>query len=359
MWALVAAVAIWGIATSVIKDVVGYVPPYTFLFIRFLMAGVITIPAFIYYLIYVKIDRKRVFKIAVASTLGYVITLALIFLGLESIQATDASLISSLTPLLITVLAFAILHEKIKGHQLEGLLIAFLGTLLIIFSPLILQASDSPEGSKVVFVGNLIFFLGVLADAFYNIYVKKFIAPDKVITPTRLVLMGYIIALILFFPLMLIEQYSMYKIAIGNPVTGKVCTIAEYDADVYRDDLECDSNGCFNPANKEVYICATKVIKPQFSTYIKNNFSDYTNLGLLMKIGFMAYISGILAYILFAYGLKTIDASKASVFYYLQPLFGIPFAMMFLNEKINIMFIIGAAIILGGVVWAEKNQFKK
>ena len=73
----------------------------------------------------------------------------------------------------------------------------------------------------------------------------------------------------------------------------------------------------------------------------------------------MSFVSGILAYILFAVGLRELNASKVSILYYLQPVFGVPFAMLYLSENITFMFIVGAILILSGVVWAEKHQIKK
>ena len=354
---IIGAVAIWGIATSIVKDTIQTIPPYTFLFLRFLLAGIITIPIFIYIITKVKFDQKRIIKIVIASTLGYVLALSLYFIALTQTTAVDASLISSLTPLLITFLAFLILRERIKGHQIEGLLIAFIGTFIIIIEPLLFRNTSS-ELSRLAFLGNIIFLLGMIADAFYNIYIKKYILGDRVITPFRLIIMGYVVALAIFTPLALVEQYSIYSAKIEDPVSEKPCKIADYDSNIYSNEVGCDTYGCYYQPDKE-YFCATNFSKPTFTKFVKNNLSDYLSLGTINSILFMSFVSGILAYILFAVGLRELNASKVSILYYLQPVFGVPFAMLYLSENITFMFIVGAILILSGVVWAEKHQIKK
>ncbi|MDQ5981319.1 MAG: hypothetical protein QG570_66 [Patescibacteria group bacterium] len=354
---IISAVAIWGVATSIVKDTVQIIPPYSFLFLRYLLSGIITIPLFFYLIAKVKFDQKRIIKIVIASTLGYVLAISLYFIALTQTTSVNANLISSLTPLLLTVLAFLILRERIKGHQIEGLLIAFIGTFIIIIEPLLFRNASS-ELSRLAFLGNIILFLGVIADAFYNIYIKKYILTDRVITPFRLIIIGYVVALAVFTPLALVEQYSIYSAKIDDPVSKKSCKIADYDANIYSNEVGCDTYGCYYQPDKE-YFCANDFPKTTFTKFVQNNLSDYLSPGTLSSILFMSYVSGILAYILFAMGLRELNASKASILYYLQPVFGVPFAMLYLSEHISSMFIVGAILILSGVIWAEKHQIKK
>jgi drug/metabolite transporter (DMT)-like permease len=52
-------------------------------------------------------------------------------------------------------------------------------------------------------------------------------------------------------------------------------------------------------------------------------------------------------------GERTIEVSEAALFTYLTPLFSIPIAIVWLNEKITPIFIVGAIIIATGVIIAE------
>jgi drug/metabolite transporter (DMT)-like permease len=70
----------------------------------------------------------------------------------------------------------------------------------------------------------------------------------------------------------------------------------------------------------------------------------------------MALISGTLAYFLFIRGERSIEAGEAGLFAYLQPLFTVPLAILWLGERVTPAFIIGATIVGIGVYVAEKKN---
>ena len=78
----------------------------------------------------------------------------------------------------------------------------------------------------------------------------------------------------------------------------------------------------------------------------------------LPGIFFMAIFSSVIAYFAYVYGLTKIEASEATVFTYLQPLFSVPLAVILLNERVTLPFIIGAALITLGVFVCE-YRFKQ
>ena len=83
--------------------------------------------------------------------------------------------------------------------------------------------------------------------------------------------------------------------------------------------------------------------------------AEIINLELKYHLGvwYMAFVSGTLAYYLSLRGYKTIEVSEAALFKYLQPLFAVPLAVIWLGESITPIFIIGAIIITIGIVIAE------
>ncbi len=68
---------------------------------------------------------------------------------------------------------------------------------------------------------------------------------------------------------------------------------------------------------------------------------------------YMALLSGALAYYLYQAGQKSIEASEANVFLYLQPLFAAPLAYLWLHEYITLPLAIGSAVIAAGVIVSE------
>lgn len=78
-------------------------------------------------------------------------------------------------------------------------------------------------------------------------------------------------------------------------------------------------------------------------------------------VWFMAIFSGTVAYILWHKAQKTIEVGEVAVFAYLTPLISIPLAIIWLRESISVPFIIGAGIIILGVLIAEwkKRRYNK
>jgi drug/metabolite transporter (DMT)-like permease len=91
----------------------------------------------------------------------------------------------------------------------------------------------------------------------------------------------------------------------------------------------------------------------------ENNFSFPPIITILSEptalfgIFYMSFLSYILAYILYEYGLSKIEISEASMFSYLKPIFAAPVAVLWLGETVTAPFLVGAAIITTGVVLNE------
>ncbi|MBU1071580.1 DMT family transporter [Patescibacteria group bacterium] len=70
---------------------------------------------------------------------------------------------------------------------------------------------------------------------------------------------------------------------------------------------------------------------------------------------YMGVLGSILGLTLYLIGQDKIEASEASLFTYLQPIFAIPLAMILLSESIHLIEILAIAIIITGVYLAEKR----
>lgn len=372
--ALILATSMWGLATVVIKATVEEVPPLTFLMLRFGIAAILLIPFAVYLLKRIKLNRDRYKKIFTASVFGHVFALILIFMGIERTTAIEASLIASFSPLFVTLLGFLILRESIQRHELEGTLIAFLGTLLIVFSPLLIAGSsqsfdaENIQALRTSILGNLLFLAGIALDGFYSIYTKKNLSHDKIVTPLVQIVFGFIFAGIVFIPLGLSEQIFSHN----NSNLGQLraCTIDDIDRANYQAGLACDNKGCYEcesckrntpvvytkKADVLRYDCLLPTSKPTTKEVIIQNLKHYLTPPQVYGILYMSLLSGILAYIFYQFGLKRVEASEASIFYYLQPVIAVPAAVIFLREDLSLTFLIGAIIIAFGVYLAERRK---
>lgn len=80
-----------------------------------------------------------------------------------------------------------------------------------------------------------------------------------------------------------------------------------------------------------------------------------TSSGVIALI-YGAVFAGILAYVLFQWGMKQTSAFTAGIFTYLQPPLATLFAIPLLGEKPTPIFLIGTAFILGGVFLATTYE---
>jgi len=84
----------------------------------------------------------------------------------------------------------------------------------------------------------------------------------------------------------------------------------------------------------------------------KNVFSFEKITGNPLLTGSLVFVgifSTVVAYFTYAIGISKIEASKAVIFTYLQPIFGIPVAILLLKEKVDPIFWLGAGLIVIGV----------
>lgn len=74
---------------------------------------------------------------------------------------------------------------------------------------------------------------------------------------------------------------------------------------------------------------------------------------------YMAIFSGAIAYWLYQEGQKRIEASEATIFSYLHPIFTAPLAIFWLGESLTTPFLIGAVVITTGVIVAEYRKRRR
>ena len=82
---------------------------------------------------------------------------------------------------------------------------------------------------------------------------------------------------------------------------------------------------------------------------------DYAavSLGGWLAVLYMAIGTSVIAYGLWYWALKYMDASRMAVFHNIQPVVATVVAFFWLGEQLGIEFIVGGVIVLGGVILAE------
>lgn len=164
--ALFTMAVIWGAALPIVKPSLQFVSPFQFLFFRYLIAAPLTLPIFIYYLLKLKPKAKILLKIFAIEILGTSLLLPILYFGLQRTSSIEASLIGATGPVFIVLGGIFFLHEKEEVKEWQGLLLSFVGTIILVLEPLITgnnhSASFSLTGNLLILIYNFLYTIYVL-----------------------------------------------------------------------------------------------------------------------------------------------------------------------------------------------------
>lgn len=108
-------------------------------------------------------------------------------------------------------------------------------------------------------------------------------------------------------------------------------------------------------------LAGTAALFPLFIVDLLNNPGWYLSVGTagLTAILYGGLISGLVAFMLFQWGMKYTSAFEAGIVVYLQPILTDIVARPVLGEKLSPVFLAGTALILGGVFLATTYELVK
>ena len=184
------ATSIYGINHTIAKEVMPiYIGSSGFIMLRLLGA------TSIFWLIGLfapkeKIERGDFLKIIFASILGMCINMLAFFRGLELSTPINSGVIITLSPVLVLILSYFFLKEKITVKKILGILIGFSGAVF-----LILNSSKTGINAPNIPLGNSFFLLNASAYAGYLVIVKPLTRKYNIFTLMKwLFLIGLIIS---------------------------------------------------------------------------------------------------------------------------------------------------------------------
>jgi drug/metabolite transporter (DMT)-like permease len=289
---------IWAVASPVIKYTLEFIPPFAFLFWRFLLTAVLFVPIIVvhHFKKPLNLKPKKVIQLGILGALGTTVSLGLFFLGMNYTTAIDAVLIDCIAPLLIVAGGAILLQEKVTKLEKIGSALAFVGSIVTIIQPMFEGKAFASQN----ILGNVFVMLSTISWAIYCLWLRKVEAKDKDKTdPLSLTAISFFAGLITIIPFFVWENFSLTSSYILLP---------------------------------------TPLAIP----------------GIL----FMAVFSSVIAYFTYNAGYALIEASEATIFDYLRPLLAAPIAVIWLKEQITIPFLLGAMIIFSGVFLAEYKPRK-
>jgi drug/metabolite transporter (DMT)-like permease len=287
---------LWGAAFIVVKPAFEVITPFNFLFTRYLLASVLCLPLLWYYGRKIKVTLQLLKTIVLLELVGTTFNLGILYLGLERTTAIETSLITTTAPLFIVILSILFLREHEKKNEWFGLILSFVGVVLITALPVFTNGFISQETSLI---GNLLIVGANLLESIYYIAAKK--------------------------------QYQKIPKLFVASVSFIVGAITFGAAALWQSSWSLSN----------------------LTTELASNFQDQRVVFAVVYMAVFGSIIGLTAYIK---GQNNIEASEASIFRYLQPLVYLPLGVIFLSEQVTLFQILGLVLILVGFFAAQYGR---
>lgn len=179
------------------------IPPFSFIFIRFFLSSILMLPFFIKQNALVNKNTLKVILISLFSTANII----LFTFGIRLTTATSNQMIYAFVPIMTAIISYFLIKERFSLRKINGIILGFLGTLLIVLLPAIGQ----PSAMKGNLAGNLLILTGAIFFSFYPVFPKKL---QSQYSPLYLTLgFSFTTALVslLFVPLELIRQPGWFQ----------------------------------------------------------------------------------------------------------------------------------------------------
>lgn len=288
--ALLGSTLIWGLGPVVTKLGLFEIPPFSLAFFRNTLALLILLPFAFKGL--KRVERSDVPRLLLIGLFGSGLNSIFFLSGLAKTSATSSAAIFATVPLINAIAASLILREKPTLIRILGVMVGFLGSILIALGPAFL----GQEGISGDVLGNFLVMGAVFSWVIYIIGSKK-----------------------------LLEKYSPLTIITFSILSGVMLLLPLFFVELINDPLW---------------------------------YLDVSSTGLI-SIVYGGFFSGVLAFLLFQWGMLYTSAFEAGIVIYLQPPLTDIFAGPILTEKLSPVFLAGTVLILGGVFLATTYELIK
>ena len=274
----------WGSVYVVSKFILGSVPPFTLLLLRYIVAAIVL------YIIMIKKglskvepqDYKYIFFI---GFVGYFIGVGAQFIGTQLSNDSMASLINSTNPIFIVLFAVPILKEKITTTKMISIIAALIGAYIII---------GGVQGSSIL-IGIVACIIAVSMWSLMSVVSKRATEKYNALTVTTY---SIIVAICFTLPVSMYELFTIPDIKLLEPA-------------------------------------------------------------VILSVLYLGVVCTAIAFVLWSKSLSMMEAGICSLFYPVQPMVSVLLGWIFLKEKMNLSFFIGAVLIIAGVMFSIIGGNKK
>jgi drug/metabolite transporter (DMT)-like permease len=167
---------VWGSAFILIKWTKEYLNGYQIGAVRIFFAGLVFLPFAIYHLLF--IPKQKLPIVIISGMLGNLFPAFLFAIAIENkIDSSLAGILNSLTPLFVIVLAILFFKESIKFRKIAGVIIGFIGLVILSLSQGGISSTNYIYASLIL-LATLMYGINVNVVSYY----LKGIDPIKIAT---------------------------------------------------------------------------------------------------------------------------------------------------------------------------------
>ena len=189
--ALIFANLIYAINFTLAKDIMPeYIMPSGFILLR--VSSAVFLFSIVYFLfIREKIKKKDLVKLAVCGLFGVAVNQLFFFEGLNLTSPINASIIMTTNPIIVLVISFVFLKDKITGYKLFGVLLGIFGAWNLILN------SNNMSFSSGSGLGDVFVLINATSYGLYLVLVKPLMSKYN---PITILFIVFSFGLIFVFP---------------------------------------------------------------------------------------------------------------------------------------------------------------
>ncbi len=160
-----------------------------------------------------KVDRKDIPRLIACGLFGVAVNQLFFFHGLNLSSSINSGIIMTVNPILVVVLSFFILKERITGWKLTGVLLGAAGAILLTLK----GSSGTPEST----LGDVYLLINALSYAIYLVIAKPLMFKYKPLTVITYVF-TFGLGFVILYPPTLVELFATDFSIFTPAITAKV-----------------------------------------------------------------------------------------------------------------------------------------
>ena len=175
----------------VAKVIAGTMDPFTLTLVRSLISAVIMSGILLLRGGFPKIAREDRNLVLFLSFLAIPVNQFFFLFGMRYTIPSNAALLYATTPILVLLLSWMFLGERLTGRKIVGVVVGFIGVVVVIFE-------RGVSASMEFLLGNLLIAVAVVAWGLYSVFGKRLISRYGAVGASSLTL---IYGTVMFFPI--------------------------------------------------------------------------------------------------------------------------------------------------------------